>query len=120
MDLILSISGEELIDVLSNSKQLVLADVSPAESFRSGVVAGSINLPWNRIGELAERMIPNKKADIIVFSNTRDAGITIAASAELREMGYSRVRFYIRDIKYLADVSNRYSRGSRMRRNVAA
>ena len=120
MDFILSISGEELYEAISRGDDLVLADICPAESFKLGLIPGAINLPWNQINELAEQVITSKDAEIVLFSTDWDAGATVASTVELIEMGYTNVRFYIRDLNHLIEMSGKFENVFKSSQIVAA
>jgi len=73
---------------LAHTKGLRLIDVRSAQEYKSGHIAGSTNIPLNRLGNIT-KMIPGKSTPIFVCckSGNRSA----QAKTALLSMGYTDV-----------------------------
>ena len=120
MNYILGISVEELREMFSKHKLLILVDVSLIENRETGLFSKTLHLPWNRIGEKAEEVLKEKDTQIVIFSSTPGDGSTVAATIELDAMGYENIRFYKGDLIKLADLVNKYDSGLKTLEIVAA
>ncbi len=62
-----TISREELKAKLDKGDDFVLLETLPEEQYRHAHLTGAVNLPPERVGELAAELIPDKDADIVVY-----------------------------------------------------
>jgi rhodanese-related sulfurtransferase len=62
-----SITRADLQAKLDRGDEFTLVETLPATSFQEGHLPGAINLPPDRIQELAPRLLPAKDADIVVY-----------------------------------------------------
>ena len=61
------IGRDELRAKLDRGDDFALVETLPEESYRRGHLPGAINLPPDRVGELAPQLLPDKRADIVVY-----------------------------------------------------
>ncbi len=61
------ISREELKEKMSCGEDFVLLEVLPEKSYRRSHLPGAINLPPDKVAELAPTLLPDKEADIVVY-----------------------------------------------------
>ncbi len=73
---------------LSKDKTIRLVDVRTPEEYRAGHIPGSVNVPLDRIGDIA-RAIPEKNAKLFVYCLSGARSRT--ACSMLASMGYSNV-----------------------------
>ncbi len=90
-----TITREELRARLNQGEDLVLVEALPEETFRHAHLPGAINLPPERVGELAPKLLPNKDAEIVVYCSDPACPHSEEAARELAEMGYKHVKDYV-------------------------
>ncbi len=65
-----TISTKDLKSKL-DKKQITLVETLAPERYRDAHIPGALNIPPERINELAPQMLPNKDAEIVTYcSNT--------------------------------------------------
>jgi rhodanese-related sulfurtransferase len=62
-----TITREELKAKMERGDAFVLVETLPAEYYRHSHLPGAINLPPDRVKELAPALLPDKGADIVVY-----------------------------------------------------
>jgi len=62
-----TISREELKQKIDNYDSFVLIETLPEATFHHAHLPGALNLPPDRIAELAPELLPEKEADIVVY-----------------------------------------------------
>lgn len=88
------ISREELKAKLDRGEGIVLVEALGEARFEEAHLPGAINVPYDRVDELAPTMLPDKSAQIVVYCSNgpcRNSGI---ASRRLSQLGYADVRDY--------------------------
>ena len=61
------ISREELRAKIDRGDDFLLVETLPQESYRKAHLPGAINLPPDRVQELAPRLLPDRSAEIVVY-----------------------------------------------------
>jgi rhodanese-related sulfurtransferase len=88
------ISREELKANLDRGEDVVLVEALGEAGYDEAHLLGAINIPYDRVDELAPSMLPDKGAQIVVYCYNgpcRNSGI---ASNRLSQLGYEDVRDY--------------------------
>lgn len=62
-----TIGRDELKKKIDNKDYFVLVETLPPESFNHAHLPGAVNLPPDRVRELASTVLPEKTADIVVY-----------------------------------------------------
>ena len=62
-----NISRDELEQKLERKEPFKLVETLPPQAYRMGHLPNAINLPPDRIDELAPGLLPDKSADIVVY-----------------------------------------------------
>lgn len=62
-----TITLDELKSKMENGEKFALVETLPVEYFRHTHLPGAINLPTDKIPELAPTLLPDKNAEIIVY-----------------------------------------------------
>ena len=62
-----TISRQELKDRLDRRESFVLVETLPRAAYEHAHLPGAINLPPDRIEELAPRLLPAKDSEIVVY-----------------------------------------------------
>jgi rhodanese-related sulfurtransferase len=65
--------------------------------YRKAHLPGAINIPHDRVDELAPRLLPDKTAAIVVYCANAPCKNSGIAAARLVELGYRDVRDYHED-----------------------
>jgi rhodanese-related sulfurtransferase len=65
--MIATISRDELKEKAERSDKFTLVETLPRTSFEHAHLPGAINLPPDKVKELASELLPDKNADIIVY-----------------------------------------------------
>lgn len=62
-----TISRNDLKQKIDNHDDFVLVETLPETSYQRRHLPGAINMPPDRIAELAPHLLPDKNADVIVY-----------------------------------------------------
>ena len=62
-----TITREELKAKLDQGDELVLVEALPEKYYRRAHLPGAVNLPSDRVKELAPELLPDKGADVVVY-----------------------------------------------------
>ena len=62
-----TITREELKEKIDRGDDFILVETLPAEYYRHTHLPGAINLPPDRVSELAPTLLPDLAADIVVY-----------------------------------------------------
>ena len=86
------ISVAELAARLSSSQPPIVAEILGPQYFQSGHLPGAINLPLEGFAEAAQRALPNRAADIVVYCASATCQNSDIAARKLQSLGYSNGR----------------------------
>ena len=87
------ITREELRAKMDRGDPFVLVDALSQEHYASSHLPGAVNLPYEFADE-AEKMLPDKDAEIVVYCMNVDCEASGMEARELVGMGYANVRHY--------------------------
>src|SRR3954452_11292590 len=87
------ITQEQLKAKIDRGDDFVLVDALSQKHYQSSHLPGAINLPYEFVDE-AEKVLPDKKAEIIVYCMNPECVASAEEARELEEMGYERVLHY--------------------------
>jgi rhodanese-related sulfurtransferase len=87
------ISREELKAKMDRGDDFVLVEALSRQHFESSHLPGAINLPYEFVDE-AERVLPDKRAEIVVYCMNEECESSREEARELQEMGYQHVLHY--------------------------
>jgi rhodanese-related sulfurtransferase len=65
--MVATIERDELKAKIDRGEQFVLVETLPVEYYRHSHLPGAINLPPDKVAELAQTLLPDKEADIVVY-----------------------------------------------------
>ena len=84
-----TISAEEAMQLMSDTPGFILVDVRTEQEYQEAHIEGAVLIPDSDIETLAESMLPDKDATILLYcrSGVRSAG----AAATLAGMGYTNI-----------------------------
>jgi len=75
-------------------KHATVVETLAAERFREAHIPGALNIPPEKIKELAAQLLPNKGAEIITYCTNTRCHASAYAARELAAMGYTNVAHY--------------------------
>lgn len=93
--MVTDIDRDELKQKLDHPKKIVLVDALSEEDFLKLHLPGAINIPADRVRQLASELIPNKDVEVIVYCAGPECHASDKAASEFNAMGYSNVRRYV-------------------------
>ena len=76
------------LELIKNNK-VVIIDVRENNELSSGVIKGSINIPFNELNERISSVVPNKDQPILVYCSTGSR--SIFACQLLANQGYNKI-----------------------------
>ena len=65
--MVATISRDELKKKIDDNQDFKLVETLPSTAYHHAHLPGAINLPPERVRELAPRLLPDKSAEIIVY-----------------------------------------------------
>lgn len=65
--MVATISREDLKQKIDRGDSFRLVETLPAETYHHAHLPGAINLPPDQVSKMAESILPDKSADIIVY-----------------------------------------------------
>src|SRR3989442_16009677 len=89
-----TISRTELIERLDQGCDFALVEALPSTAYDQARLPGAINLPPDRISELAATLLPDKTIEIIVYGGNPECLDSQNAARELGALGYANVLNY--------------------------
>jgi rhodanese-related sulfurtransferase len=87
------ISREELKAKMDGGDDFVLVEALSRRHYESSHLPGAINLPYEFVDD-AERVLPDKRAEIVVYCMNEECESSREEARELVEMGYRHVLHY--------------------------
>ena len=71
--------------------RVFLTDMGGKSGFLNSHILGSINIPENRVADLAPIVLPDKHTTIVVYCGSRNCTASIAAARAFKSAGYTDV-----------------------------
>jgi rhodanese-related sulfurtransferase len=65
--MVATITRDELKKKIDRREKFALVETLAPDSFKKGHLPGAVNLPPDRVKELAAKVLPDKNADIVVY-----------------------------------------------------
>jgi rhodanese-related sulfurtransferase len=87
------ISREELKAKMDREDDFVLVEALSRRHYETSHLPGAINLPYEFIDD-AEKVLPDKRAEIVVYCMNEECESSREEARELEEMGYRHVLHY--------------------------
>jgi rhodanese-related sulfurtransferase len=88
------IDRHELQRRLSGTTRPILVEALPEKYYRDGHLPGALHLPHTEVAERAAAVLPDKKADIVVYCASATCQNSHVAAKLLEQRGYARVSVY--------------------------
>lgn len=88
------ISKEQLFELMENKEKFKLVEVLSEEDFASGHLPFAINIPVDKIDELAPKLLQDKNERVVVYCSSFLCTASTGAARKLQSMGYTAVLDY--------------------------
>jgi rhodanese-related sulfurtransferase len=88
------ISRESLQQKLESGADFVLVDALPPMSYATSHLPGAINLPPESVDGRAQRRIPDRSTEIVVYCSDVTCNSSVVVAKRLIELGYENVTHY--------------------------
>jgi rhodanese-related sulfurtransferase len=89
-----TISTADLKAKLDSKDGITVVETLAPERYREAHLPGALNIPPERIKELAPKLLPNKDAEIVTYCTSTHWHASEYAARELAAMGYTKVAHY--------------------------
>lgn len=89
-----TITRQELQALLDSPARPILVEALPEKHYREKHLPGAINIPHDRVDELAPSLLPDRTAPIVVYCANGPCRNSGLAAERLAELGYRSVRDY--------------------------
>ena len=89
-----TITREQLKATLDRGERVTIVEALPEPYYRKAHLPGALNLPHDRVDELAPALLPDKTAAIVVYCANLPCENSSIAAQRLTEIGYTDVRDY--------------------------
>lgn len=90
-----TISRDDIRSRLDRKQALTLVEALPPKYYDEGHLPGAINIPHDRVRELAPSLLPDKQALIAVYCASTSCRNSKLATDQLRSLGYSNALEYV-------------------------
>ena len=67
--MVATISRDDLKAKMDRGDEFTLVETLPQTAYEHAHLPGAINLPSDKVNELASQLLPDKNADIVVYCN---------------------------------------------------
>lgn len=91
----------------------VLVDALSQLSFAQSRLPDAINIPPERVDDLAPRLIPDRGTEVVVYCSGPDCDASVEAGERLVELGYTNVSHFAEGKRGWAKAGLRLERGPR-------
>jgi rhodanese-related sulfurtransferase len=88
------ITRERLKEKIDRSERLVLLETLAPEQFRHAHLPGAVNMPPDRVSELAPLLVPDKQTAVVTYCAGPTCHASLDAARELNALGYANVSHY--------------------------
>jgi rhodanese-related sulfurtransferase len=85
------ITCDSLWAKIQAGEELVIVDALPTISYAGAHLPGAINITPDRVDTLAERRIPDRDAQVVVYCAGLDCVSSVEVANRLAELGYTNV-----------------------------
>jgi rhodanese-related sulfurtransferase len=90
----MEITREQLKAKLDRGEDIVLVEALPPMYYEDAHLPGALNVPHDRVDELASALLSNKSREVVVYCANSPCRNSNIAARKLAELGYHNVRDY--------------------------
>lgn len=88
------ITRHELKERLDHGDAVTVVEALGAAYYEDAHLPGALNLPHDRVDQLAPQLLPDKAAPVVVYCSNLECQNSVFASRRLVELGYAEVYEY--------------------------
>jgi rhodanese-related sulfurtransferase len=88
------IQRNELKEKIDRREHMTVLETLSPEHYRHAHLPGALNMPSDRVKELAPMLVPDKRTEVITYCAGPKCHASSDAARELHELGYMSVRRY--------------------------
>ena len=88
------VERKELKWRMDRAEPCVILEVLPEEEYRKGHLPGALSVPLEHVADLVPDLVPERDAEVIVYSAHSQCNDGKRAARELEALGYTNVRSY--------------------------
>lgn len=89
-----TITRDRLKRALDEGRDLTIVESLSPQSYEQAHLPGAINVPKERVRELAPRLLPDKDAEIVVYCANTECQSSLQTAQALEGLGYTNVKDY--------------------------
>ena len=89
-----TISRQDLQARIERKEPVIILEALPESYYLKGHLPGALNLPHERVRELAPELVPDRNAAIVTYCASATCRNSHTAAETLRGMGYTNVSVY--------------------------
>lgn len=89
-----SVTREELKAKIDRNDPLTLVEALSSEHFRHAHLPGAVNVPPDRVDELASALLPDKQREVVVYCANAACHASGDVARRLTALGYTSVGHY--------------------------
>jgi rhodanese-related sulfurtransferase len=89
-----TISRQDLQARIERKEPIIILEALPESYYLKGHLPGALNLPHDRVRELAPELVPDRNAAIMTYCASASSRNSHVAAEILRGMGYTDVSVY--------------------------
>ena len=89
-DMYVEITAEDAKKIMDSGEDFVILDVREQDEFDQGHIPGAILIPYTKIANKAEEMLPDKDKQILVYC--RSGRRSKIAAESLAKIGYTNIK----------------------------
>jgi rhodanese-related sulfurtransferase len=88
------ITRDQLKTKIDRNETMVLLETLAPEHFHVAHLPGAVNMPPDRVKELAPELVPDKQTPVITYCAGSKCHASLDAARELASLGYTNVSHY--------------------------
>ena len=88
------ISRSEILENRCRNSPMILVEALPYQYYADVHLPGAININHDEVEQLAPKVLPDKKALVVVYCSNKSCNNSTLAAQTLERMGYANVRKY--------------------------
>lgn len=92
--MVMEITRDELKAKLDRGEDLAIVEALPERYYEDAHLPGALNIPHDRVDELAPALLPDKSQEIVVYCSNKVCQNSPQAVRRLVVLGYQNVRDY--------------------------
>ena len=93
--MVTAITRDELVELIASGEDVTIVEALGPMYYEDAHLPGALNLPHDRVDELAPELLPDKAARVVVYCSNTPCQNSVVATRRLVQLGYSNVLEYV-------------------------